>query len=245
MTEAMVKFSAESFVSLKKLSPEGFLLKGRSPSCGIKEVKVYGTVGKAPALNKNGKGIFAMCMMNYFPEIVMEEEGRLSNFSIREHFYTAIFIKAEFNKVKDKKTMNDLIQFQARNKYLFMAYSQKHLKELGSITANHGRLETEDVFEAYESCLNKLLRRTPSAGQYTNVMLHLFGYFSKRLQDSEKAYFLDTLERYRNKNIPQSTVMAVLLSWAIRFDEAYLSQQSIFEPFPKELVQVTDSGKGL
>jgi uncharacterized protein YbgA (DUF1722 family) len=76
-------------------------------------------------------------------------------------------------------------------------------------------------------------------------MLHIFGYFSKMLSEKEKAYFIDSLEDYHNKHIPQSTVMAILWAWVIRFNEEYLIQQTVFEPFPKALIQVTDSGKGL
>ncbi len=41
------------------------------------------------------------------------------------------------------------------------------------------------------------------------------------------------------------TVPLVLLrSWIERFGEKYLEQQVFFDPFPEELVHLTDSGKG-
>jgi uncharacterized protein YbgA (DUF1722 family) len=111
--------------------------------------------------------------------------------------------------------------------------------------ANRKSQPLDEMLESYEKNLNKLLLRKPSCVQYMNVMMYIFGHFSKLLSEKEKAYFLDSLEDYHSRHIPQSTVMAILWAWAIRFEEEYLMQQTIFEPFPKDLIQVTDSGKGL
>ena len=245
MTEEMVGVAKESYNGIKAFQPDGFLLKNRSPSCGIKEVKVYNSIGKVPSISSKAKGMFSGFMMESFPEVIFEDEGRITNFNIRENFYTMIFTKADFRKVKEENTMNGLVQFHGKNKYLFMAYSQNQLKILGGIVANHKKRSLDEIFESYEKSLNKLLLKKPSGGQYINVMLHIFGYCSKALSEKEKAYFLDSLENYRNQHIPQSTVMAILWAWVIRFNEEYLIQQTVFEPFPKELIQVTDSGKGL
>ncbi len=245
MTEPMMAFNREAKDQIKAFQPDGFFLKGGSPSCGIKEVRVYHSIGKVPCINRKAKGMFGGFMMESFPDYLFEDEGRMSNFNIREHFYTAIFTKANFDGIKEKKAMKDLVQFHGKNKFLMMAYSSNLLNILGRIVANHKKLSLEEVFETYEVNLNKLLLRTSSPEKSINVMLHIFGYFSKEISAKEKAYFLDTLENYRSQHIPQSTVMAILWAWVIRFDEPYLLQQTIFEPFPKELIHVTDSGKGL
>ena len=245
MTEEMLEFSKSAFTQLLEFQPNGFLLKSRSPSCGIKEVRLYGSIEKGASLNNKSKGIYAEFMMEKFPELVFEDEGRISNFNLREHFYTIIFTKADFRKTKKLGTMKALVDFHSKNKYLFMAYSQNQLSVLGRIVANHEKKAIDKTMEEYESNMNKLLLKMPATGKYINVMLHIFGYFSKNLTGSEKAYFLDSLENYRSQHIPQSTVMGLLWSWVLRFDEAYLKLQTVFNPFPKELIQVTDSGKGL
>ena len=99
--------------------------------------------------------------------------------------------------------------------------------------------------EKYEDSLNKLLLKKPKKGQVINVLLHIFGYFSKDLSNIEKAHFIDALADYREGHIPQSTLMMMLYSWALRFELDYLMVQTVFEPFPKALIHMTDSGKGL
>ena len=61
----------------------------------------------------------------------------------------------------------------------------------------------------------------------------------------EKAFFLETLEKYQNKKVPFSLPLTIIKSWAIRFNNEYLLEQKIFESFPIELIEVTDSGKGI
>jgi uncharacterized protein YbgA (DUF1722 family)/uncharacterized protein YbbK (DUF523 family) len=245
MTNDMIRITKEIYNDISTFQPDGFLLKSRSPSCGIKEVRIYNSIGKVPCISSKAKGMFSGFMMGRFPEFAFEDEGRMNNFSIREKFYTTIFTKADFRKVKEENNMKGLIQFHEKNKYLFMVHSQNQLNILERIIANRKKQTMGEILESYEKNLNKLLLRKPSCGQYMNVMMYIFGHFSKVLSEKEKAYFLDSLEDYHSRHIPQSTVMAILWTWVIRFDEEYLIQQTIFESFPKELIQVTDSGKGL
>jgi uncharacterized protein YbgA (DUF1722 family)/uncharacterized protein YbbK (DUF523 family) len=245
VTKAMTSYIKNITIEIEAFEPEGFLLKSRSPSCGINDVKAYKSVGKSPCLNKSSKGLFGEGMMASFPTTIFEDEGRLTNFSIREHFYTVIFTMADFKELKINLSMKKLVEFQEKNKYLFMAYSQNQSKILGRLVANHKKLKIDEIIEAYESALFKLFAKKPTKGQNINVMLHIFGYFSNELNAQEKAYFLDALEDYRNNHIPGSTVITILYSWVLRFNEKYLEKQTVFHPFPKDLVHVTDSGKGI
>lgn len=245
VTKDMADYVEELTNRMVPKEPDGFLLKGRSPSCGIKDVKVYKDIGKTPCVNSKAIGMFGRLIMENFEKEIFEDEGRLTNFTLREHFYTVIFLRAQFKKIKKNKKMKELVEFHSNNKYLFMAYSQIQLKALGKVVANHEKKAMEEVYNLYDDILTRLLNKKPSTGQYINVMLHIFGYFSNELSNKEKAHLLDLIEQYRNKHIPQSTIMTILYSWAIRFDMEYLINQTIFRPFPMELIQVTDSGKGL
>ena len=51
-------------------------------------------------------------------------------------------------------------------------------------------------------------------------------------------------EKYRNNKIPISAILSIFQSWIIKYDQEYLDLQTYFNPFPEELVEITDSGKG-
>lgn len=74
--------------------------------------------------------------------------------------------------------------------------------------------------------------------------MHSMEYFSNELSHGEKAFFLDTIEKYPTGTIPLSVNINLLKAWIIRFEELYLMPQTFFEPYPEELMEITDSGKG-
>jgi uncharacterized protein YbgA (DUF1722 family) len=125
-----------------------------------------------------------------------------------------------------------------------MAYNQTELKRLGAIAANHERNPVSEVFSLYRSHLAGAFRRAPRYASNINVCMHAMGYFSKDLSTREKSYFLDNLERYRQGNIPLSAVTSIVNVWIVRFEQAYLEQQTFFHPYPEELTFISDSGKG-
>jgi uncharacterized protein YbgA (DUF1722 family)/uncharacterized protein YbbK (DUF523 family) len=222
---------------------DGFILKDRSPSCGIANVKVFPSKEKSAPLGK-GAGFFGGKVLERFSVLPVEDEGRLTNFRIREHFLTKLYVVASFQALKAKGRMKDLVQFQAENKYLLMAYNQKEMRALGRIVANLEKLSFGEVMRKYEEHLHRAFARAPRYNSNINVLMHGMGYFSKELSSKEKAFFLDQLEQYRIGKVPLSVPVGLLRSWIIRFENAYLAQQTFFEPYPLDLVEISDSGKG-
>jgi uncharacterized protein YbgA (DUF1722 family)/uncharacterized protein YbbK (DUF523 family) len=242
-TTSMKDFSSQFLSRTDDI--DGFILKSKSPTCGIKDVKIYSGLSKSPVIGK-GSGIFGKVVLERFASKAVEEEGRLSNFSIREHFLTKIFTFAEFRSIKNDCELNikPLQDFHSRNKYLFMAYNQAALKELGKIVASNKQNSIKEIYQAYELQLNRLFARKPRDQSYVNVSQHIAGYFKQELSNEEKNYFTTLLEKYRKEKIPLSCLTSVLKSWAIRFDNHYLLSQTIFDPYPEDLIEISDSGKG-
>jgi uncharacterized protein YbgA (DUF1722 family)/uncharacterized protein YbbK (DUF523 family) len=241
LTDDMERFAARFLDTLAAV--DGFILKGRSPSCGLKEAKIFPGPDNPSAVAK-GMGFFGNAVMEAFPLVPVEDEGRLTNFRIREHFLTRVFTLWRFRKLKSSPRMKDIIAFQAENKLLLMAYNQKELRVLGRIVANFEKHPIDVVLSAYEGHLLRALSKRARYASDINVLMHALGYFSEELKSEEKAYFLDSLEQYRSGKIPLSACLSVIRSWIVRFDEPYLEAQTYFEPYPAGLVEITDSGKG-
>ncbi len=239
-TNLMDKYSIETLAKYSAI--DGFILKSRSPSCGINNVKLYNKIGKYSAINTKQVGVFAKHVKERYPESAIEDEGRLTNIHIREHFLTKIFTLARFRALS--RNMKSLVKFHAEHKYLFMGYNQSKLKLAGQVVANHSKKEVEQVFLDYQNVLSQILAKKPTISTNINVLLHIFGYFSKKLTATEKVLFLEQLELYREKRIPLIVVTTILKSWVVRFEEKYLENQYYFDAFPSDLMYITDSGKG-
>lgn len=240
-TKEMINFTNRFFDSLSAI--DGFILKYGSPSCGISRVKIYN--GFSPTSSPTyGAGFFGGEILKRFSQLAIEDEGRLKNFTIREYFFTKIFTLAQFRRVKQFKRMNELVNFQTRNKLLFMAHNQVKLKRLGNIVANRSKDSINIVLNEYEVTLYELLKKMPTFTSWINVLQHAYGGMAKKLGRAERKFFLNLIEEYRDERIPLSVLTNLIHSWAIRFEEAYLLNQTFLQPFPTSLVEITDSGKG-
>ncbi len=240
LSKQMYKF-AERFLSSLD-SVDGFILKSRSPSCGIKDAKVFRDAHSPMPIGK-GPGLFAEKVLEKYPGAVLEDEERLRNYNIREHFLTKLYTLARFREVKKKNTVRALVDFQLDNKFIFMSYNQRGVRALGRIAANENKLPIEDVISEYEKHLQDTLSKNPRRSSHINTLMYGIGYFSKKLTSKEKTYFLDLLESYRSAKIPLSAILTVLESWVVKYDEEYLARQTFFEPYPRKLTDISDSGK--
>ena len=234
LTEKMEIFSADF---LNNINVDGFLLKNKSPSCGIKAVRVYQGYGESRTKNKYG--FFAGAALKKFPHLAVEDEGRIRNLKIRENFLTKLYILTGFRNIKESGKLKNLITFHTNNKYLLMAYNQENVRKMGRIIANQDKMDIDEVISKYEDIFRDSMLNDPNKKSNINILLHTLGYFRKELKKSEKSFFLDSVEKYRNGIYPLLVCQNILKSWIIRFNEEYLSKQTFFKPYPEELAEIT------
>jgi uncharacterized protein YbgA (DUF1722 family)/uncharacterized protein YbbK (DUF523 family) len=239
LTDSMRQY-AEQF--LANAGPvDGFILKSRSPSCGIKDVKVH---APAPAENVVGKstGMFAETVLQRFPGPV-EDEGRLTNAKLRHHFLVRLFASARLRAVADRRAMADLVRFHTAYKYQLMAYSQRGLVTLGRFVANAESAPVATVLSHYTENFWRITGEPPRSTGTRNALMHVFGYVSDRLTARERKHFLGLLEDYRAERATLAALIALLQSWVVRFEEPYLAGQIFFDPYPRALLTLGDTGR--
>ena len=244
ISKEMAKYTAKLAASLKREDLSGFILKSRSPSCGIKDVKQYKSAKENSAPAGATSGYFGEAVLSGFGGLAIEDDGRLSNFLIRENFLTKVFVHAEFLRIKHSGKPRDLTEFQANNKLLLMSFSEKEMRILGKLAANLENKPFQTVISLYEVHLLKAFENPSTFKANINVLEHALGYFKEELTKEEKKYFLQSLEKYRKGKLPLSAVTALLQLWILKYRVEYLRDQTYFSPYPEELVDISDSGKG-
>ena len=93
LTDKMVSFSYDFLDSLDQV--DGFLLKSKSPSCGLAKVPVYVDSDDEYYFDK-GSGFFARAVLERFPGTPVEDEGCLDDLKRREKWLTAVFGRVNF-----------------------------------------------------------------------------------------------------------------------------------------------------
>jgi uncharacterized protein YbgA (DUF1722 family)/uncharacterized protein YbbK (DUF523 family) len=235
LTAQMTAFSS-GFLERER-AVDGFILKSRSPSCGIRGVNVYAGIG-SEEVARSGAGRFASAVLERFPHTAIEDEGRLNNLRLREHFLTRVFAAASMRGVADEETLSGLLRFHSANKLLLMAYNQVRMRRLGRIVAGAGPEPVPARIARYMAELGPALARPASMSAHVNVLMHVLGHFSDELNRAEKARFLDALESFRRERLPVSALLEVVRSWSARFGNAYLEGQTYLSPFPAGLVRL-------
>jgi uncharacterized protein YbbK (DUF523 family) len=82
-TASMAAYAARRADALAVEGLSGFVLKTDSPSCGMTGVKVHRTDGSS---TRTGVGLFARALLARFPDLPIEEEGRLADPRRRDQF---------------------------------------------------------------------------------------------------------------------------------------------------------------
>ncbi len=234
VTERLRTF-AERFLSALP-DVDGFILKSRSPSCGLTDAKVFSSVHSESAVG-HAAGLFAQQVLERFPGVAIADEGRLNDAQVREHFLTKLFTLARFRHAVATGSIAALIEFHTRHKFLLMAYHQQAMRRMGQVVANGARLPFPEVADQYRRHLHRALQRAWRRTAILNVLQHGLGYVSPHLTAQEKAFFLKALERYRKGGLPLSALLCLLRAWIVRLGELYLMKQTFFEPYPEDLVE--------
>jgi uncharacterized protein YbgA (DUF1722 family)/uncharacterized protein YbbK (DUF523 family) len=240
-TGQMEKFTDKYLSSLTDI--DGFILKNRSPSCGPADVKIFYGFEKSAGAYR-GSGLFGGEVVRRFSQVAIEDEGRLKNFTIRDHFLIKLYTLTRFRLAQKRADMGALVKFHSEHKLLLLAYNQAHYRLCGKIVANHEKRKSSDVYQLYYQELVHILKSNPRYTAMINTLQHAFGWISKNLSKEEKQFFIRSLEEYRDERIPLSTLLHLIHAWAIRFKNDYLLAQVLLNPYPRELTEITDSGKG-
>ncbi len=242
LTDAMRSF-ARAF--LEELGPvDGFVLKSGSPSCGTGQVKVYAAPKNAPGVRKE-PGMFAREVLERFEGLAIEDEGRLRNYPIRHHFLTRLFAFAELRELSEDPSIGALIDFHRRYKHLLLVHNETKMRVLGRLVANEARLDPSRLAAEYTSQFHQALAKMPRRQVHINALTHMYGHFKEKLSEVERDEFFDMLEEYRHHHLPLNALLAVVRAWCARFENSYLADQAYLEPYPRELIAMRDSGKGL
>jgi uncharacterized protein YbgA (DUF1722 family)/uncharacterized protein YbbK (DUF523 family) len=233
LTPAMQRFARRRLDDLADLELDGYVLKRASPSCGLFRVRVYGEGGVAGAV---GRGIFASALVERFPALPVEEEGRLSDPVLRENFIERVFAMARWRAFLARRPRaRDLVAFHAAHKLAVLAHSPVHYAQLGRLVAA-ARAVSRSTLEEYARVLMEALAIRATPARHVNVLQHVAGFFKRRLDVDERVELREIIEEYRQGLVPLVVPVTLIRHHVRRLAIAYLREQVYLSPHPKELM---------
>lgn len=234
-TQSMRDYTQERVRQLSGMDLCGFILKKDSPSCGMERVRVYPGKGKAP--NRNGRGLFAQVLLEASPLLPIEEEGRLNDPKLRDNFIERVFAYQRWTTLlDDRPSLGTLVAFHAAHKFVLMAHSEPHLRQLGRLVAGAKGRPLREALEEYGRVFMEALGVPATARKHVNVLTHLAGYFSKQLSAEERAELAETIADYHHGLVPLIVPITLIRHYVKKHRIAYIQDQVYLQPHPKELM---------
>lgn len=214
---------------------DGFVLTQKSPSCGMGGVKLYHPNGNPVS---STQGLFAAALAERYPDIPMEDSGRLIDDVLRENFVARVLVYHEWKRtVLASFSAKALLDFHTRHKFTVMSHSVQAYKQLGKILADLSGTDLATLAREYFSALMKALAIPATRKHHTNVLQHLQGYVKDFMAASERKALADAIEHYRLGHVPLVVPVTLLRCFAQTHQQQtrYLNQQSYLQPYPTEL----------
>lgn len=210
----------------------GYILKKDSPSCGMERVKVWDDVMPVRA----GTGIYAQRLMQNFPHLPVEEEGRLGDAILRENFIQRVFALRRWHKMLQQGlTVAAMIDFHARHKLVIMSHDQSQYRALGQLVAQTTRENLAERADAYLLQFMQALRIRATRGNHVNVLQHIQGYLKTDLDADDKQELVHAITNYRLGLLPLIVPITLLNHYFRKYPNSYIANSWYMIPYPTEL----------
>jgi uncharacterized protein YbbK (DUF523 family)/uncharacterized protein YbgA (DUF1722 family) len=223
LTDAMRAHVAWRAQSLASLALDGYVLKSKSPSCGLARVPVRDDDG---ADDRSGRGLFAEALAQAMPHLPLEDEARLARPSVRAHFVERLLAAARWRELTRRPLRaGDLVAFHAAHKYAILAHSPARYAQLGRLVAAAGRRRLDDVIADYGAGFAAAYAAPASRGMHVNVLEHMAGFFTRALSDDQRAELAGAIADYGRGATPLGDPLSLIRAHVRHFGVSYLEQQ--------------------
>jgi uncharacterized protein YbgA (DUF1722 family)/uncharacterized protein YbbK (DUF523 family) len=232
-TNTMRRYANRRVEQLADENLSGYILKKDSPSCGLERVRVH---HERRRVTRSGRGMFAAALAERFPNLPIEEEGRLCDPGLRENWVERVFAYHRLQTLWAAQwRLADLIEFHTAHKLVLLAHSPQAYRQLGRLVAGAKALPRPELRARYESEFMRALTKLATTARHTDVLHHMVGYLRDDLDDASRRELLDCVEKYRGGLVPLVVPVTLIAHYARAFGAGYLTGQVYLTPHPKEL----------
>ena len=211
----------------------GYIVKKDSPSCGMERVKIWSN----DQAQRRGTGLYTGVLMRNFPNLPVEEEGRLGDPLLRENFIQRIFVYKRWHEMlKHGLDWGKLTDFHASHKLILYSHDQERGRQLGRELAQSHQQPVTEYAAYYLKELMQILKIVAKRSNHVNVLEHIRGYLKQNLDAGDKAELGDSIERYRRGLLPLIVPITLLRHHFRKNPNDYIDRSYYMRPHPDELM---------
>ena len=231
LTPLMDRYAGEAAERFRDAGVAGVVLKSRSPSCGMGDVKLH---REGSVVGENGTGVFATGIGAALPDVPLISEVDLETPARRDHWLTRVFAFADIEDLaSESPSPARIYDFHARWKLALSAHSESAARRLGRLLAESVGPATS--LTAYRKGFLAGLAEPPSVGTHHNVLQHLAGHLKKRLGPDDRARLAGEIAAFYRRTAPLADPVRTLAAWGRTLGVTSLTAQAYLAPRPPAL----------
>ncbi len=213
----------------------GFILKSKSPSCGVSNIEIHNAQGKS--LGHIGTGLFAKALIKANPFMPITDELGFEDTKSRINFIERVFVYKRWLDFKDNNcNMQGLIRFNMQHRLLIMSHDLEKTDELDSLLVNSHSTNFNYTTLKYINIMMKTLQLPSTVKKNVYVLNHIQQSYRSKLQHAEKQELTDIINSYTQYEIPLIIPIKHLNKYAQRYNDVFLLDQHYLYPDPLELL---------
>jgi uncharacterized protein YbbK (DUF523 family)/uncharacterized protein YbgA (DUF1722 family) len=232
---------------------DGFILKHKSPSCGLRGVKLFASAAPDAAFVRKGVGLFAAEAMRLRPHAVFGDEERLAEPDLREQFLTRLFTLAAWRAARRRGRVTSLRRFHEHNRLLLGLTNQGLVRSMDRLllstppngwaaSQNNGRTHPlggvqKQAFDQYETVLFRFLQKPPRRKSHVKPFELALEHYAPFLGSSERTRFRRQMKAYIVGELTLAELRKTVQIWAVRYDKNFIRRHGFFRPYPGPLAE--------
>lgn len=229
LTAAMESYAEAKIRELDAAGICGYVLKARSPSCGLGSVPIDG--------EGVGDGLFAATLRKLCGQLPTSEETGLEGKADREAFLARVLAYRRLRDLFDGDwKLADLVEHHTRQKLLLMAQSPDLYSRLGRLVAEAAGDEPANIESSYRLLTMEAFEQKATAERHSNALEHMRGYLRKPASETDYAGLGRKISSFRNGELELAGVLDDFRRLVKKHSVDYLSLQVYLEPQPAELL---------
>jgi uncharacterized protein YbbK (DUF523 family)/uncharacterized protein YbgA (DUF1722 family) len=178
LTAAMKSYAEARAAELDAAGICGYVLKSRSPSCGLRSVPVEG--------GEDTSGLFASVLSERCPLLPMVEETGLETSDDRELFLQQVLACRRLRNLFDREwTIDDLVNHHARQELLLLAQSPEIHSQLGRLVAEAAGKDPAGTETSYTQLTMEAAGGKAGPGRHVNALSHMLDYLRETAEETD------------------------------------------------------------
>jgi uncharacterized protein YbbK (DUF523 family)/uncharacterized protein YbgA (DUF1722 family) len=229
-TERLRAWIHKRLAELALQAPHGFILKARSPSCGLGGVKLYSRQGN---VTRSGIGLFAAALRREWPLVPIIDDEAFHDAGQRDAFLEKLFVLRRWRHLVNRDMSRTGLQtFHAEHHLLFTAHNTKQAARMAALVRES--LPVKQLFLKYRQLLLQALALPATPQKHERVLRHLVICCKKFLAPQEKKMLRELLEAFGGRSVPLNALLTVMQYHLRQYNLHHLAGQHYFLTDPRE-----------